>query len=510
MLRKKVICILASFCIIFSLTGCFNRIPDKVWENPNLEDICLFTNVMVGDADMEEWHENNVITSVKWQKLKLGESYDKKYPNLATAFDKYNEESLTDAKALMYEFESFVEEMEGDEYNPAYCQAESKIYMQRADNHIVSFLEHVYEYTGGVHPNYFWLGQNYEPYTGEKLKLTEVLTDCTDLPTILEKKITEKYSGVTFFDLEDTLSQYKPEDFTWTVDYQGITFWFSPYEIAAYAVGTLSAKIWFDEFPDMFNEEYKVAPENYAISLPVGLDIEFDLVEDDGKKDSVYTETVPDQYGSYNMLSTVVNGITYTDEINYAYEFDVYLVHMGNKNYIYSDSWSDNNYHMICAVDISETEMKQIAQLSGTGFCGEYVEEGYETGTLYHQVLNDPSEFRLSTRFDILGTRDAFAHYKVNETDGRPEMTDDAYNIEDGFEITSVIPLEAEILPDKSTKEIPAGTVFYPLRTDGKTYIDLKTDDGTEVRFNYDTSEYPCKVNGVAEDECFENLMYAG
>lgn len=509
MSRKRIICILTTFCILISLTGCY-RIPGKIWKNPNLEGIYPFIDVMLGDAFIEDWHENNVITRACWHKLRLSEYHSAVYPELAQTFDKLNADSLTEAKAQMYEFTPIVKELSGDEYNPLYCGAESKFYPQRTDKYIVSLLERVFINSGGVHPDIFWNGINYDPGTGEEVSLSDVLTDTKELSAILEKKLTEKYEGIEFTDLKERFDAYKAAEFTWTIDYQGITFWFSPYEIASYADGTPSAKIWFDEYPDMFNKKYVEAPQRYVITLPIGLDIDFDLVSDDGKKDLVFARTTHDQYGSYEMLSVVVNGKTYKDEINYVYDFSVYLVHDDDKNYIYSDSWSDDDYHKICALDINDAEIKQIAELSSVGFYGEFIEEEFEEGTVYQQVFNDPNHFTLEARFEILGTREGFANYMVSDEDGTPEMKDDAYNIEDGFEIISIVPLNVELTKDNTTMELPKGTVFYPLRSDGATYIDMKTEDGTEVRFNYDRLNYPWKVNGIPEDECFDNLLYAG
>jgi len=510
MKNKKLLSIFLIFCMMLALSGCFNRIPGKIWKNPNLEDIYLFVDVMLGDTLIEEVQENNVITRVSWQKLKLSEKDSKTYPELSKTFDKYNEESLTEAKALMYEFIPYAKEMSGDEYNSAYCEAETKKYVQRADNYIVSFLERGMQYTGGVHPDYFVHGRNYDTKTGEEVKLTDVLKDTKALPEILEKKITEKYSGVTFFDLADTFSKYEAEQFTWTMDYQGITIWFSPYEIAAFSVGTLSARLWFDEFPEMFNEKYLVIPPNYTVSLPVGQDIEFDLVSDDGVRDSVYTEERPDKYGSYNMLSVVVNGKTYTDEINYGYDFKVYLVHINDKNYIYSQTTSDGDYNMFQVVDINDGKMAQIEQLSNTGFYNEYIEEGFENGTVYTLVFNNTDYLKLNTKFDILGTHGAVAEYRVDEKSGKPVMTDEAYTFTYGHDVKSAIPLEAELLPKMEKREIPSGTMLTPYQTDGKTFVDLKTEDEKIIRLKVDTSGWPRLVNGIPEEECFEELLYAG
>jgi len=510
MKSRKLFSVFMTICMIASFSGCVSKTPEKVQKNPKSENIHTFVDVMVGDTNLEEWHENNVITSVKWQKLRLSEKHSKAYPSLSAAFNKYNEESLTDAKALMYEFTPLAAELEGAEYNPVYCGADAKIYLQRADNYIVSLLEGIEKYTGGVHPDYFVNGINYKSDSGEKLQLSDVLTDTKELPSILEKKITEKYSDVAFFDLKDTFSKYKEDEFTWTIDYQGITFWFSPYEIASFAVGTLSAKIWFDEYPDMFNKAYVEAPENYVMTLPMRQKIDFDLNGNDEEKDYIEIDTSLDQYGSYNMLSVTVNGKTYTDEINYAYDFEVYLAHIGDKNYIYSDSFSDNDYHMFCTWDINGDTPKMTQELYGTEVDYAYIEEGFEEGTTYKQAFNNPEFLRLETRFQILGTRGATATYKLSETDGKPEMTDKAYTFNYGHDVKTAIPLDAELLPDMEKTEIPFGTLLTPYQTDGKTFVDLKTEDGKIVRLSIDTSDWPRTVNGIPEDECFEALLYAG
>lgn len=510
MLHKRIIFILITICMIITFTGCSNSSPGNAKENPKSENNCTFVDVLIGDTNIEEWHDNNVITSVKWQKLKLSDEHSKTYPSLSAAFDRYNEESLTDAKALMYEITPLAKEMEGEEYDPVYCQSDAKVYMQRADNHIVSFLECMEKYTGGIHPDYYVNGRNYNSGTGEKVQLSDVLADTKELSSILEKKITEKYPDVAFSDLKDTFSKYKEEEFTWTIDYQGINFWFSPYEIAAFSAGTLSAKIWFDEYPDMFNKAYMESPENFVMTLPMRQKIDFDLNRNNEKKDYIEIDSSLDQYGSYNMLSVTVNGKTFTDEINYAYDFDVYLAHIGDKNYIYSDASAENDYHVFCTWDINGDAPELSQELSGTEVDYEYIEEGFEEGTVYKQAFNNPEFLILETRFEILGTRGATATYKLSETDGTPEMTDEAYTFNYGHEVKTAIPLDAELLPDMEKTELAFGTSLTPYQTDGKSFVDLKTENGGIVRLYIDATNRPIMVNGIPEDECFEELLYAG
>ena len=521
MKTRQILCVFLSVCMMGIFSGCFNKTSDVINKTTDVisdagdtehESVFEFVDVMIGNDCIYDWQDNNVVTCVTWQKLKLSDECSKLYPSLSSAFDKYNKKITTDAKAVMYELTQLAKEMEGgkEEYNPEYCQADEKIYMQRADNSIISFLETVERYTGGVHPAYVVNGINFNPDTGERAALSDVLTDLKDLPSVLSKKITEKYPDVTFFDLDDTLSQYTEDDFTWTIDYQGITFWFSPYEIASFADGTLSAKIWFDEFPDLVNAAYKEAPEKYIMELPVDHAVDFDLAENDGVKDSICIRNVFDQDGAYMMLSVEVNGKTDNDNFDDIFDSDVYLAHIGDKNYIYSDSSSDNDYHIFCTWDINAKTPKLVDELGATEVVYEYLSEESEVETAYKTACNDPENLMLETRFQILGTRDAAAHYKLSEKNGKLVMTDDLYTYNDGPELKTIIELDAELLPKKEKTKLPVGTELMPYQTDGKTFVDFKTEKGDTVRLYVDVSDWPRTVNGISEEECFENILYAG
>jgi len=296
------------------------------------------------------------------------------------------------------------------------------------------------------------------------------------------------------------------------MDYQGITFWFSPYDIAAYSAGSFSVKLYFEDMPELFEEKYTYAPsENYVVALPLSHDFDFDFIPGDGQKDTVYVYETPDMYGgSYNMLSVTVNSETVVDDINYAYDFDVYLAHIGDKNYIYSDSVSDNGFHMFCTWDINRDLPMQIGKMYSTKLKTEYIEDTYGDGLVYREVFNNPYDFSLETRFEIWGTRNAEAEFMIDKAVGHPKMTDTAYTFTEGFDVVTAIDLDVTMIPEMEATTIPYGTNLMPLRTDGETYVDCITDNGQEMRLEIDMTTWPITVNGIPEDECFEELFYAG
>ncbi len=509
---KKTICMLLALCMVLALCSCHQKPATKQPGNPTTESESAvpFLNVMIGNAFLEDWSEEETYVSVKWEQLMLSEESAKDYPKLQTSLDRFNEEEISLAETTFEDLQGMKAELMGYGHDSLSLESENKLYIQRADANLVSFLEYGYIYSGGAHPNHYYLGYNYDPVTGEELELSDVLTDVDALAEILYEKLSAKYSDGMFLgdSLKTVLEEYDISYYQWTMDYQGITFWFSPYDIAAYAAGPLSAKIYFWEEPELFCEPYADAPEHYAVMLPKWLKLDFDLTEGDEQTDYVEIFDQLDYYGSYNMFAIAVNNEQYTDEINYAYEFEPYLVHTGGKNYIYYISHSDGEYHTINGLDINGT-IKQISQRSDTQPDYQYIETAENKGVVYTEVINNPDYFTLSTNFQLLGTRGAVADYQIDEN-GFLQKLDDNYTFTYGMDLTSAIPLKMTDRTNGQTTELPAGTVFTPLITDGETWVELLTQDGKVYRVTVDVSDWPYTVNGMPEEECFTDIMYAG
>lgn len=509
---KKIICMLLTLCMVLALCSCNQKPVTKQPGTPTteLDSDVPFLHMMIGNAFLEDWSEDSMYVSVKWEQLMLSEESAKEFPKLKTAFDAFNEEEISLAESTFEDLQGMAPELLEYGHNSVSLESENKLYVQRADANLVSFLEYGYIYSGGAHPNHYYLGYNYNPATGEELELTDVLNDTDALAEILYEKLSAKYPDGMFWEdsLKTVLEEYDVSYYQWTMDCQGITFWFSPYDIAAYAAGPLSAKIYFWEEAELFCEPYTETTENYAIMLPKLLKLDFDLTDGDGTTDYVEIFDQPDYYGTSNMFALAVNDEQYTDEINYAYEFEPYLIHTGGKNYIYYTSYSDGEYHTISGLDING-KIKPISQRSDTQPDYQYVETAENEGMVYTEVINNPDHFSLSTNFQLLGTRGAVADYHIDEN-GFLQKLDDNYTFTYGMDLTSGVPLEMTDRTNGQTVELPAGTVFTPLITDGETWVELLTRDGKVYRVTVDVSDWPYTVNGIPEDECFTDVMYAG
>lgn len=522
---KKIICLLLALCMTFLICSCGTQptkqdvpMPEQTTEQALPEESTTsengsFLQVAIGDKYLYEWLGEEQTVSVSWKLVELSEEDAKAYPKLQKAFETLNEAATNDAQGTFETLQSELKAMAENGREFIHLNYDAQLYMQRADSNLVSFLEFSEIYSGGAHPNYYYKGYNYNSETGELLQLTDLLTDVECLPELLGKKLDEKYPDVAFWggSAQDTLVEYESASYQWTLDYEGINFWFSPYDLSSYMVGGLCVKVYFDEEPDLFRKEYTVAPsENYAIQLPMWLKVDCDLVEDDGKTDCVEINTLQDDQGLYNIFSVIINDEVYTDESNCAYEYHPYLVHTGGKNYLYYSSYLDGGYSLFCGFDLSDGTPVQISQLENCSPNSTYVEEGDNEGTQYQDFINNLDDFKLESTFHLLGTRGGFTTYQIDSKDGTVNMKGSEYTLTYGYDLTTKIPLIVTDLSTKQKTQIPERSVLKPLYTDGETYLKCETEDGREIQILVKNSDWPYTVNGIPEEDCFEELFYAG
>lgn len=529
---KKIIAIILAFSLIFCFASCAKDNPENfVTESTSAENnnsaekknVVEFLSVYTEKAyEYETYSEDYYyLTEVNYQKLHLSEESKKEYPSLAKTLASLNADKTEFYKNKAKEIDEYASEQLNYYYEdgeqPAVYSANNEYFLQRADNIVLSLRSDADEFSGGAHPNYSYGGYNFDTVTGEELFITDVMTDISSLPEILSEKIKskEEFADGFFGPLEDVLSEYTAEQFIWTIGYQGITFYFSPYEIASHAAGLITATVCFDEYPELFNKKYTVAPESYAFALPEYSEVEFDMNPSDGKKDKVcvglsyYTEE-----GSYKDISLNLNGNEFTVEDVFAFSAEYYLVNSNGRYFVYLVPYGYNDYTNILVYDLNGNEIKETGSFDRTSFCSLVWEDKNEDTHQAKLAFNNPTQLVLETTFDILGTYAADKTYTVNSETGMPESTDEFYTVDESFThvLISKEAFNVKILPDMKSELIKAGSEFTLLRTDGKTYVDAKLDDGRECRINVERNrtDYQLCINGTPEYELFEEIYYAG
>ncbi len=407
---------------------------------------------------------------------------------------------------------------------------EGKIVPVRCDQSVLSFYEvtSLY-YPGAAHGNVGYSGYNYKSATGERITLADVFKDPAALKPVVAKYLRAQADGSPIEDAEDALQYYFDEgnmdDLTWVIDQDGVTFLFSPSDIAPYAMGTLEAQIYFDREPSLFTGNYGPSGDGYAKTMSPFTEMRVDL-DGDGSDEKLSVTGVYEEGNeiyAYSGIQVSVGDQVCTAE-QYCYSMQPCFVHTEDgRNYVYVVTASDNDYPELVVFEIKDNAAALVGKMDGTGyataFYPAYVDGEYslEQSVNERYPLIDPSKFALGTRMQLMSTYSGRCFYKVGE-DGMPAPLSDYYEIDADITLTSLVPVKAEVVdlqteePTGEEKEIPVGTKLNFWRTNGTDIVDMRTDDmevGEAFRFKVETGDGQT-VNGIKLQEAFDGTVFGG
>ncbi len=441
------------------------------------------------------------------------------YPALEEAVAQYNTETEQNWITSMNDLKSWAREdynaavAEGYEFYGPYV-SEDEMYITRADDKALSAVTGNYWYSGGAHGMSGYSAVNFDTQTGRKLAVEDVIPNTAALPNALATEMLEQYphleeatQNMWQMSLEDYLASYlTPEEanditpeFTWTLGYEGVTFYFGAYEIGSYADGNQVVVLTYNEYPELFNKEYFTSvTQDYVMQiLPFWYGEEgFTDINSDGVMDMIIIDgNYSTEFEMYSSLDVTVNGNTYSHEAYY-YELTSYVVKANGNTYIYVERLGDSDFRTVSVFKITESSVEYVGDVDG-GIIDFY----------------NSADFGLTKRFDMLSTIYAIAKCYVGD-DGMPVEKAGAYEIMGEGTITSTVEITAELVDENGnllgeSKTFPAGTIYAFERTDGMTYVDMLTNDGSRCRL-YTTNQWPPTVNGMDAQNCFEMLGFAG
>ncbi|MBQ1423920.1 MAG: DUF3298 domain-containing protein [Lachnospiraceae bacterium] len=503
---------------------------------------------------------------VIYAKASLTEESAKKYPALAKAMEEWNQKEDEHRRERLRELQEAAKDLLENRPDDTdfFLTSELQGSVLRADSAVVSIFHDYYSFEGGVHPNYSYSGVNFDTETGKELKFTDVVSDPKSFFVLADEVFQEKYAEI--YDSMTNVCKYMeehdpadPEDsgMYWSIDPEGVTVYFNPYILGSYAMGAQTAKIYFEDHPEVFVEKYMKTPESYVIPLIDSQELKIDA-DGDGKRELFEVQAEPEEPGQkYGYYKWIVNSGSRSLEINdFCYSKECYVVRANDQYYLYLFETSDNDYSILGVVDLKtlkyDSEKYLFASLAGADSYWND-DEATEISEFWNQeyAFTDPGRFFLSEHLDILGTRFGKIPAKVGK-DGYPEYTDPWYTLQGTGVLQAMTDLECDYvdeqgkLPeteyvDKNGHEtdhgtLEKGTYVIAVRTDGKTWIDLQeipaskvtderyedysfiyteetpTPDYSELtyRIYVDDSEWPHKAAGMEETEAFRGIQYAG
>ncbi len=490
----------------------------------------------------------------EYPKFYLSEEDKNAYPELSKVFESYNSEMDSQKEAVLEQLEkNYKEATENSGDADAWHEMSIEITARalRADSNVVSLLCEYDAALGGAHPYSYVYGMNYDAKTGKKLTLGDVVKERDAFIKLVSDAFVEAYSDTDGYDTLKNAGEALQEcDFDsdegilWSIDPMGVTAYFEPYRLGTYAHGEQAVTIYFDEAPEVFEERYTMACEDYV--LPISERKPLSIPSASGGREEISVELVDsneydvDYFGAYKMVYTI-GDTTLKAEWN-CFGATAYLVHVNGKNYIYAFQGGENDWTYLSVVD---TEEKVLDDEQNVEACLKEEYESNDTEDSYECIVRsvaftNPSEFKIGFGVDVIGTYHVYLNCSVG-SNGYPVTDDTLYASGSHFAFRALKDIECDTVDRAGNGNgkaiIPAGSYLAVVRTDGVTIADLQIidisyienpgedewehhlteniekiadPDGTFYRVTVDRSDYPYKVNGEAENSLFGEIMYAG
>lgn len=220
----------------------------------------------------------------KYPQIILSDDLASKYPKLKATIDDHNSFWKADVEESVASSAQWAVEMEAE--NP-YC-AESGVHVVRVDDRMFSIRASYYYDQGGAHPNHYDESINIDPATGRVYTISDVIADTDGFAQAVRDEMTKEYpdsiEGIDEYHYGDGdvfQEKYDEDTYTWFLTDEGLTLYFSPYEIDAYAAGDYEVTLSYEDYPDLVQDIYKQTEKQDLDSIVAEVEGEAITVEPD-------------------------------------------------------------------------------------------------------------------------------------------------------------------------------------------------------------------------------------
>ena len=349
-----------------------------------------------------DWDDDKLLVQSEFSHVTLWQNDTAKYPELAEALDqtanmiKRNMEDEYDNLCAIAR-----EELPLAGENSETSVSALDIQVRRADSVVLSLLSDSYSDYGWIEAFRGMQGTNYDARTGLELALNDVVDVGNDLANAVADEL-NRHQWAGDFDYRDAVQAYfanMPYDgFSWTLDYNGVTFYFGDGELAEPGNGRQTATVSFTEYPELFEEKYMAVPAAYMVELSLDSSYFTDLDGDGDLEELNVTGYFDSDMGMYTKLGV------YTDT-NGSYQYEAcaasglipYCVKTAEgKHYLYlfCEHYEGGPVPMFAlrVYDISSGKVMRVGEMNAG--------PGYIPIDIY-RVPTDPEEFYLDD-FDAM------------------------------------------------------------------------------------------------------------
>ncbi len=416
---KKLYCIIMALCMTFCTSSCSDNaviepeqtVPKADAVSEKLKILSFDKSLLTHYEGIDDYYIMTVLSENSY--VTLDEKDAEKFPEMAKVFNELApmvKRSMEDEVDNLISFAN--EEIKGgaDGFETYISKMDAQI--RRADSVAVSVLSDSYADHGMIEDFRGMHGTNYDTGTGKELKLSEVIKDMSRVPEIVTAELnTHIWAGEGYPDtvIYDYFTNTPEDGISWTLDYNGVTFYFGDGAITEPGNGGQTATISFAEHPELFVEKYMTSPEAYIVRLPLDNSFFTDL---DGNGDleelhftGFYNKT--DRFYSQFGFYTDTNGYFHYEDC-FAYDYIPYYIKAADGNhYLYlfcEESETLDRQMLLYVYKLNNGKFTKIGEMNAGP---HYTEQSKPTDGVF-AVLTDPEEFYLVERETVASEKTAY------------------------------------------------------------------------------------------------------
>ena len=409
-----------------------------------------------------EWDEKLpvILARSEYSPVRMQEKDAKLYPQMAEVLD---ELALLQTNSMEDEYENLKafakEELQKNPDTYRTQVSTLDMHVRRADSAAVSLLADSYLDSVLVSNSYGNFGYNFDTETGRELQITDVIPDMSQIPELVyaelkRQMVEEKFSSDTA--VADYFKNTPKKDIAWTLDYNGVTFYFSAGTLAEEEFGAMMANIPFEGNEKLFTPKYMNVPDAYMVRLSLNSPF-FTELDGDGKCEELFVTGNYDQEGRfYSDFGIYTDKDAYYHEEYYAYGFRPYYVKTADdQNYLYLFADGIESFHRKMTLVIINLD-DGIFTKAGECYMGPYYRQEPDTLADVFYVPTDPSRLYLDDfgdgfweeQFeDGIYTGEEPKAFRVEKSSGIPVVAVDAGEDGASVAVSSVEELLEEIKP---------------------------------------------------------------
>lgn len=209
------------------------------------------------------------------------------------------------------------------------------VQVRRADSLVISLLHDSCADYAHFQDFRMFHGSTYDTETGRELQLNDVVAVSNYLALAVEKELLEQMGGESFYSeyaVQNYFADTPYDGFSWTLDYTGVTFYFTPGQF--FEGGAMTATVTFAEYPELFNPKYMEVPERYAVELPLDISFFADLNGDFQQEAISVSGCYDNERNCYLDFGVYTNNGCWYEEC-YAHQLHPYYVKAADGHYLY-------------------------------------------------------------------------------------------------------------------------------------------------------------------------------